>query len=313
MSFRKNIWITLLFILFLTACSQFKGECYSPNPVGLSKATEFAEDDQLPFRFPLDVEGGSPGIVTCDFCTCNRETESRYECHAAEDFTRPAGTPVYAMADGEVSFSGPMGGYGWLVIIDHPQVNLYSLYGHLSPSRWYIRDGAVSKGDLIAYLGDPDENGGSVENPLNPHLHFGVRQGQRADYPGKGEWRWMGGWIQPCPSEMGWLQPSAVIYNQGVQPGGYQVPPGHFWAKWRAEIILFSIYLFGGVFALIYAIKKNKPFNLLIFSLVLLVGGWIFLEDSWRISYGMFSLALVLACVGVYLFLRDRGIKQPVS
>ncbi len=28
---------------------------------------------------------------------------------------------VYAMADGRVSFSGTAGGYGWLIIIDHPQ------------------------------------------------------------------------------------------------------------------------------------------------------------------------------------------------
>jgi hypothetical protein len=41
---------------------------------------------------------------------------------------------------------------------------------------------------MISYLGDPDENGGSAEHPLRTHLHFGVRVGQRADYPGDG-WR----------------------------------------------------------------------------------------------------------------------------
>ena len=41
---------------------------------------------------------------------------------------------MYAIADGEISFSGSKGGYGWLIIIDHPQANLYSLYGHLSPA-----------------------------------------------------------------------------------------------------------------------------------------------------------------------------------
>ena len=62
----------------------------------------------------------------------------------------PAGTPVYAVADGEISFSGPMGGYGWLIIIDHPQANLYSLYGHLSPGRWRMESGTVEKGEMIA-------------------------------------------------------------------------------------------------------------------------------------------------------------------
>ena len=115
------------------------------------------------------------------------------EYHAAEDYLRPAGTPVYAIADGDLSFSGPMGGYGWLIIIDHPQFNLYSLYGHLSPSRWAHETGPVAKGELIGYLGDDDENGGSAENPLRPHLHLGLRAGQRQDYPGNGQWRWMAG------------------------------------------------------------------------------------------------------------------------
>ena len=110
---------------------------------------------------------------------------------------------------------GRTGGYGWLIIIDHPQVNLYSLYGHLSPSRWKLESGTeVKRGDLIAYLGDSDENGGSADEPLEPHLHFGVRAGQTADYPAKGEWRFMAGWIRLCPQDLGWLQPSVVITRQ---------------------------------------------------------------------------------------------------
>ena len=78
------------------------------------------------------------------------------------------------MADGRVSYSGRMGGYGWLVIIDHPELNLYSLYGHLSPSRWSISPGALVKGELIGYIGDSDEKGGpqDVANPppVVPHI-----------------------------------------------------------------------------------------------------------------------------------------------
>jgi len=99
-----------------------------------------------------------------------------------------AGTPVYAMADGRISFSGPMGGYGWLIVIDHPEANLYSLYGPLSPSRWRKESGTVKKGELIAYLGDTSENGiSSKYGEIPQHLHFGVRAGRRADYPGVGE------------------------------------------------------------------------------------------------------------------------------
>ena len=141
--------------------------------------------------------------------------------HAAEDYKRPAGTPVYAMADGRISFSGTAGGYGWLILIDHSQANLYSLYGHLSPSRWKLASGTeVKRGDSIAYLGNPDENGGSAESPLEPHLHFGMRAGQTADYPSPGEWRFMAGWIRPCPHDLGWLQPSGSSLARKSPPAG---------------------------------------------------------------------------------------------
>jgi len=132
--------------------------------------------------------------------------------------------------NGIISFSGPMGGYGWLVIIDHPELNLYSLYGYLSPSRWRIESGLVQKGQLIAYLGDPDENGGSKENPLSPHLHFGIRSGQRADYPSMEEWRWQAGWIKYCPQDLGWLQPSIIISDQEIPEAGFQNPEATFLA-----------------------------------------------------------------------------------
>ncbi len=89
----------------------------------------------------------------------------------------------------------------------------------------------MSKGDLIAYLGDSDENGGSQENPLRTHLHFGVRAGQRSDYPAAGQWRWMAGWIKPCPQDLGWLQPSAVITSQVIPTGGFREPESAFIQK----------------------------------------------------------------------------------
>ena len=99
-----------------------------------------------------------------------------------------------------------MSGYGWLIIIDHPAENVYSLYGHLSSSRWKKSSGDVKNGDIIAYLGEAEEGETMVS-----HLHFGMRLGQQADYPRWGNRRWMAGYADSRPDLLGWLHPSEII------------------------------------------------------------------------------------------------------
>ncbi len=126
---------SILLIMVLAGYTQSTESC-PPQPfTDLSGVDSLAGNDQLPFRFPLDNVSCDTSPSYTEFCSHSSLTVSKHKYHAAEDFLRPAGTPVYAMADGPISFSGPMGSYGWLIIIDHPQVNLYSLYGYLSPSR----------------------------------------------------------------------------------------------------------------------------------------------------------------------------------
>ena len=148
-SLRQSINLGML-VLLLTACNtQYPETCPSNTPVGLANANEIASDDSLPFRFPLDESPIGEKLYFGWFGVSNECPPGKVDCyeyperkfHAAEDYKRPAGTPVYAIADGTISFSGPAGGYGWLILIDHPQANLYSLYGHLSPSRWKLKAG----------------------------------------------------------------------------------------------------------------------------------------------------------------------------
>lgn len=126
--------------------------------------------------------------------------------HAAEDCFAPAGTPVYAIGDGKISYSGKKRGYGWLIIIDHPELDAYSLYGHLSTRRWKLKSGNVKKGELIAYLGEAAET-----DTQRPHIHFGLRLGQRKDYATIGNQRWMAGYTKCRPDQVGWLIPSKII------------------------------------------------------------------------------------------------------
>jgi hypothetical protein len=302
--------ISFLVMLLIVGCTQTAESCPPFLPVDISEADKYFTDEQLPFQFPLDNQRifTSAKPFSTNFAGYGRTTRGP-EYHAAEDILDSAGTPVYAMADGRVSFSGPMKGYGWLIIIDHPQANLYSLYGHLSPSRWQIETGRVKKGELIGYLGDSDENGGSAEHPLITHLHFGVRTGQRSDYPGMGQWRWQAGWIKPCPQDLGWLQPSLVITGQDIHYGKFNEPIVGFMTKWWVDLLLTGIYVIGGACMLIFAVKKNKPFVLVISSIALLVAGWIFFTKGMIMSYGLFTMAVLLMVVGIYKLIR-RSIKN---
>lgn len=309
-----RLWTSLgILVLLLTACStQYPETCPSSTPVGLTNANEIASDDSLPFRFPLDESPiddnlyfgwfGVSNECTPDIVDCYEYPERKF--HAAEDYKRPAGTPVYAMADGTISFSGPAGGYGWLILIDHPQANLYSLYGHLSPSRWKLAAGTeVERGDLIAYLGDSDENGGSKEQPVDTHLHFGIRAGQTADYPAKGEWRYMGGWIKPCPQDVGWLQPSVVITSQEMPAGGYPQPKVGFLTRWGLDLFIASLFTIGGVHFIVTSRKKTR-FLLLIPGFVAIVAGIVLHNIGLLRNNMLLVIGILILAVGIYYYIR---------
>jgi len=305
--------LTCLISLFLllVACVETAGNCPHYQPVSLAVAATFAGDNRLPFRFPLDeIAGGEASRYTVFAAYGGLRSDPEY--HSAEDYAQPPGTPVYAITGGEVTFSGPMGGYGWLVIVDHPQANLYSLYGHLSPSRWQVEPGPVEKGELLGYLGDDDENGGSADQPLRPHLHLGIRAGQRADYPAQGEWRWQAGWIKPCPQNPGWLQPSLIITGQQILPGGFQAPAGGLLEKWGIELFFTGIYLAGGVIVLIYALRRDKPMALIVYGLLLTVAGLLINNLGSKMSPMLLAMAVIFLALGLYKIIRQsRKTKTP--
>ncbi len=94
--------------------------------------------------------------------------------HVGIDIGGPVGTPCKAFMEGEISHFGynpEPGDYGNVIITKHclDGFSLWALYGHLSSES--IEDLAVgqkiSPGEVIAWFGDSDENGG-----WEPHLHF---------------------------------------------------------------------------------------------------------------------------------------------
>jgi murein DD-endopeptidase MepM/ murein hydrolase activator NlpD len=96
-----------------------------------------------------------------------------HRAHLGTDFGAASGTPVYATADGTVSFAGVSGGYGNLIRITH--ANGYETrYAHLSRFAGGIRSGVrVRQGQEIGYVG-------ATGLATAPHLHYELRRGGQA-------------------------------------------------------------------------------------------------------------------------------------
>jgi murein DD-endopeptidase MepM/ murein hydrolase activator NlpD len=86
--------------------------------------------------------------------------------HRGVDISSEIGTRIMAPADGIVTFSDMMNGYGRTVMIDHGN-GISTLYGHMSGF-------AVSPGQLV-HRGDTVGYVGSSGRSTGPHLHYEVR------------------------------------------------------------------------------------------------------------------------------------------
>ncbi len=86
--------------------------------------------------------------------------------HQGLDIAASPGTPVYAPADGVISFAGYDSGYGKLVSIDHGY-GVVTRYGH--NSKIFVKVGQqIKRGDLLTAVGNTGQSTG-------PHLHYEVR------------------------------------------------------------------------------------------------------------------------------------------
>ncbi|PIE09928.1 MAG: peptidase M23 [Rhodobacterales bacterium] len=94
--------------------------------------------------------------------------------HNGLDFAAPIGTPIYAPADGVVTFAGWSSGYGRLVKIQH-EFGIETRYAHQSRMRVSVGQ-RVSRGDRIGDIGNSGRSTG-------PHLHYEVRVGGKPVNP----------------------------------------------------------------------------------------------------------------------------------
>jgi murein DD-endopeptidase MepM/ murein hydrolase activator NlpD len=116
----------------------------------------------VPVRMPLS---GDPS-VTSPFGYRADPFLGRLALHPGVDLAEAYGAEIHAAAAGRVAHSGPAGGYGVMVEIDHGN-GLATRYAHMSET--LVEEGQeVDKGAVLGRLG-------STGRSTGPHLHYEVR------------------------------------------------------------------------------------------------------------------------------------------
>ncbi|KQM21837.1 M23 family metallopeptidase [Novosphingobium sp. Leaf2] len=119
---------------------------------------------------PRSVALGMPvaGHITSTYGPRRHPILGFVRMHAGIDFGAAYGSPIYAVADGIVTFAGRHGGHGNYVRLQHAG-GLGTGYGHMS--RIAVADGTqVRAGQVIGFVG-------STGLSTGPHLHFEAYRG----------------------------------------------------------------------------------------------------------------------------------------
>lgn len=114
------------------------------------------------FRWPI------MGRINSPFGWRKHPITRRRDFHTGIDIKANRNDPVKAAGSGRVVYSGWMGGYGKVLVIEHNN-GQSTLYAHCS-TLLFGKGASVSSGQLVAKIGTTGRSTG-------PHLHFEVRNG----------------------------------------------------------------------------------------------------------------------------------------
>lgn len=146
----------------------------------LTSALPLAQAQGKPFSLPVAEPAGPAtwllgqpyGNTTGSFNFGQAWYSAGQGLHFGIDLSMPCGTPLVAMAEGEVIYADNLG-FGSAphnLLIRHDGPQLVVLYGHLL-NRPPVQPGQlVQRGDVVGYSGDPD-----VTCDSRPHLHLEIR------------------------------------------------------------------------------------------------------------------------------------------
>jgi murein DD-endopeptidase MepM/ murein hydrolase activator NlpD len=164
-----------------------------PPPLAIGKAAPMGgplRSKPLPPGLPTGGTSGNGGLVNmatplgaslglapyAGFGAAAPKASQALFMHEGIDLVAPAGTPVYAAADGVVVGAAPNGRYGNWIRIEHGD-KLATVYGHLMAFAPGIEPGeSVVRGELIGFVGSTGRSTGA-------HLHFEVLDNGKAVNP----------------------------------------------------------------------------------------------------------------------------------
>lgn len=118
-----------------------------------------------------NILAGTPAIkpakgwLSCNFGYRKSPFTGKREFHKGLDIATNSGSPIWATADGIVSFSGKKGYMGNMIVLDHGH-GMLTRYGHCK-KLLKKRGEAVKRGEIIALVGNSGRSTGS-------HVHYEV-------------------------------------------------------------------------------------------------------------------------------------------
>jgi len=126
--------------------------------------------------WPVSTSVKAVGKITSAFGPRNTGIKGASTNHRGVDIGVKSGTDIYSAADGTVTAVGYSNYRGYYVVIYHSDLNISTLYQHLSSYD-------VKKGDTVS-AGEKIADSGSSGIGSGAHLHFGVMVGKatKADH-----------------------------------------------------------------------------------------------------------------------------------
>lgn len=180
-SFSKplNYIIVTVMVLTIFICTFFMPEMhidFENRIIG-----EDIEISEYGFAWPI------PGYnkITSYFGKRNSPTQGASSYHKGIDIGAPEGTVLIAVADGEITYTGFLGGGGYTITLSIEDMKI--TYCHVSPTFIVEVGQKVERGEIIGYVGPKYVYGvkgntytDSTGKPTNGattgcHLHLGIR------------------------------------------------------------------------------------------------------------------------------------------